>query len=435
MVVSSESVVVITIDTPSSGNSSLIAINVGSQLPLKLTPSNFPFWRSQLTSLLIGYDLQGYIDDTTICLSRTISPSTSFASSSSADVSNPIFWRWLKQDKLILHAILVSVSEPVISFIATSTTAHDAWSKLQRLYTNRSRTHVIQIKVRVSLGLRVSPRHQAPWEIHTLNHYPNKSLPQQITHQVEDENASTFTCEICIEPITTAARKFNNGGACAHPFCSDCIAQYVRVTVYDNGVAEIRCPGLDCRLLLDPLACRRILSAELFVKWCDLLCERVILGLEKCYCPYADCSALIIDECGGGGGGGRGKRWECPGCRKAFCFRCKARWHAGYRCREIGDVRDANDVVFGELMERKKWVRCPVCGRCVERRSGCFQIRCRCGTDFCYKCGEKISRSGCGCTTVTAGCRLVSFGISFIFIFFLFYLSFVYCYHKIQSKD
>ncbi|XP_057958711.1 uncharacterized protein LOC131151488 [Malania oleifera] len=117
MVFSSEFVVVTTLDTLGSGNSSLISINASSQLSLKLTPSNFPSWRAQLTSLLISYDLQGYLDSTIVCLPRTLSPSTSSTNSSSTSVSNPAFWHWLRQDKLILHAILASISEPVMLLI------------------------------------------------------------------------------------------------------------------------------------------------------------------------------------------------------------------------------------------------------------------------------------------------------------------------------
>ena len=40
--------------------------------------------------------------------------------------------------------------------IAGSTTSHDAWSKLQRLYVNRSRTRVMQLKENLTLIQRES---------------------------------------------------------------------------------------------------------------------------------------------------------------------------------------------------------------------------------------------------------------------------------------
>ncbi|KAF5454099.1 hypothetical protein F2P56_023787 [Juglans regia] len=152
MATSSESVIVNNSEPIGNGDTHLVAINAGSQFPLKLTPSNFPSWRAQLMSLLIGYDLQGYLDGTIICPSSTLPTSTS----SSAVVPNPAYWHWFRQDKLLLHAILASVSEPVMPLIASSSTAHDAWSKLQRLYANRSRTRVMQLKEELTLIQRES---------------------------------------------------------------------------------------------------------------------------------------------------------------------------------------------------------------------------------------------------------------------------------------
>ncbi|XP_073260714.1 uncharacterized protein [Populus alba] len=134
-----------------NNETTLVAFNAGSQLPLKLTFTNFPLWRAQLTSLLMGYDLQGYIDGTTICPSSTLPLNISPDGSTSVNAPNPAFLCWLRQDKLILHAILASVSESVMPLIAASSTAHDAWSKLQRLYANRSRSCVMQLKENLTL--------------------------------------------------------------------------------------------------------------------------------------------------------------------------------------------------------------------------------------------------------------------------------------------
>ncbi|KAG6784130.1 hypothetical protein POTOM_009815 [Populus tomentosa] len=74
---------------------------------------------------------KGYIDDTTISPSSTFPPNISSNGPASTNAPNPAFWHWLRQDKLILHAIHASVSESVVPLIAASSTAHDAWSKLE----------------------------------------------------------------------------------------------------------------------------------------------------------------------------------------------------------------------------------------------------------------------------------------------------------------
>jgi hypothetical protein len=57
---------------------------------------------------------------------------------------------------LLLYAIFAFVSEPVMPLIATSTTARDAWIKIQRLYANRSRMRVMQLKEELTLIQRGS---------------------------------------------------------------------------------------------------------------------------------------------------------------------------------------------------------------------------------------------------------------------------------------
>ncbi|KAK6279504.1 hypothetical protein POUND7_019771 [Theobroma cacao] len=204
------------------------------------------------------------------------------------------------------------------------------------------------------------------------------------------EPDSDFTCEICIE-IVSANNKFKNRSMCKHDFCSDCIAKYIEAKVLEYNIANISCPALDCEFSLDPISCRPVISNHLFNKWCDLLCSATVLEYysdRSVYCPYRDCSALIVNECND-----KVDRSTCPNCKKKFCFRCKSPWHAGYGCREKRMFRDKNDVLAGQLIEKMKWTRCPKCRNAVERKGGCMLIDCRCGNLFCHACGKEINRS------------------------------------------
>ncbi|KAI8883511.1 hypothetical protein K501DRAFT_184309, partial [Backusella circina FSU 941] len=45
--------------------------------------------------------------------------------------------------------------------------------------------------------------------------------------------------------------------------------------------------------------------------------------------------------------------------------------------------------------EKENWSRCPTCKHMVEKNNGCNHITCRCGTQFCYRCGSLYSFNRC----------------------------------------
>ncbi|KAH0685869.1 hypothetical protein KY284_016422 [Solanum tuberosum] len=51
-----------------------------------------------------------------------------------------------RQYKLNLHAILASVSEAIVPFIASSKTSHHAWIIFQKTYANKSRSRIMSLK-------------------------------------------------------------------------------------------------------------------------------------------------------------------------------------------------------------------------------------------------------------------------------------------------
>ncbi|KAJ0092321.1 hypothetical protein Patl1_26638 [Pistacia atlantica] len=132
----------------------------------------------------------------------------------------------------------------------------------------------------------------------------------------EEVNATTgsFICEICVESVSVSEnKKFKTKNHCVHHFCVNCIAKYIETKITEN-IVKIKCPGLD---------------------W-----------FERSYCPNRNCRELVVNEC-------------------------------GYGCEEGRNMRDRNDILFGQLVEKKAWIRCPGCGHCIEHRDGCFVITCR----------------------------------------------------------
>ncbi|XP_059643990.1 E3 ubiquitin-protein ligase RSL1-like [Cornus florida] len=256
-----------------------------------------------------------------------------------------------------------------------------------------------------------------------------KNQRNQERHPEEEESkeddTSTFTCEICIEPmLSSSTKKFKNNKKCVHPFCTDCMMKYIQVKVEEDSVANVPCPALNCEQLLDPLSCRAVVPAKLFDKWCDVLCESAVLELERCYCPNPNCSALVVNECGG-----NVKKSVCHNCKRPFCFHCKLPWHSGYPCEESGEIRNRNDVEFGILVERRNWMRCPRCLHCIERVIGCRSVTCRCGANFCYVCGSEIKNLRCNCNRKCCACCLMFF---FIVLFILITVILIMIFKKLN---
>ncbi|XP_059635958.1 probable E3 ubiquitin-protein ligase ARI3 [Cornus florida] len=186
---------------------------------------------------------------------------------------------------------------------------------------------------------------------------------------------STFMCEICVEP-----KSFNESFrimGCSHSYCSDCMIKYVASKLQEN-ITLIGCPVSGCEGLLEPEHCRPILPPEVFDRWGSALCEAVILGSEKFYCPFKDCSALLIDD---PENGEVIIQSECPYCHRLFCAQCKVAWHLGIECADFQKLnkneREREDIMLMQLAKNKKWIRCPKCRFYVERSEGCLFMLCR----------------------------------------------------------
>jgi hypothetical protein len=117
----------------------LITINTSAQAPLKLTSNNYISWKLQFQTLFIGYDLLGYIDGSKPCPPATILTDQS-------NIPNPAYHIWIRQDHLILNALIGSLSPTLIPFVARSTTSQEAWTILANTYAKPSRGRIKQVK-------------------------------------------------------------------------------------------------------------------------------------------------------------------------------------------------------------------------------------------------------------------------------------------------
>ncbi|RZB50953.1 putative E3 ubiquitin-protein ligase ARI9 [Glycine soja] len=199
----------------------------------------------------------------------------------------------------------------------------------------------------------------------------------------KSDQPSQFLCGICFDdkPLSDMFKD----GKCNHPFCTHCISKHV-VTQIHQSILKVICPDPNCYVEFKPEYLRTILPCDVIDRWECLRRESLILGSEKTYCPFKDCSVLLVNQ-----GGEVATSAECPSCHRRFCAHCKAPWHGRKKCKEFQRVKKNEkklDKKFFNLAKEKNWKKCPHCTMFVQRCGGCDHIACRCGCNFCYICGK-----------------------------------------------
>ncbi|CAK8538290.1 unnamed protein product [Lathyrus sativus] len=145
----------------------------------------------------------------------------------------------------------------------------------------------------------------------------------------ESSNSSNipFVCEICTETKTMKEAFYISG--CSHAYCSDCVANYIGSKLEDN-VINISCPVPECKGSLEAQFCQNILPVGVSEKWSKALCEALNNVSQKFYCPFPDCSAILIND-----ETKAVRNSECPNCNRMLCAQCKVPWHDGIKCSKF----------------------------------------------------------------------------------------------------
>ncbi|XP_026437673.1 probable E3 ubiquitin-protein ligase RNF144A-A [Papaver somniferum] len=190
-----------------------------------------------------------------------------------------------------------------------------------------------------------------------------------------------FTCNICFTELPLE-RKFKG---CRHPYCTNCVAKYIEAQVIYRNISKITCPEFNCNVMLEASSYQSVLPKSVFEKWCRALCESAVflnaskggVAYGRSYCPYRNCSELVLNECVGYSSSSKITESNCPSCKKPFCFHCMVPWKENHQCnsnREIViDIDSKDDSLFMKIVKKKRWRRCPSCKHYVERNEGCVK--------------------------------------------------------------
>lgn len=184
-----------------------------------------------------------------------------------------------------------------------------------------------------------------------------------------------LTCSSCTDAVS------NEGAArapCGHIYCQSCIRQMFEVSLNNEALFPPRC----CRGEIPLDAVSHVLTKAIADAY---QLKKVEYSTEnRTYCCVPTCSAFIPPEVIT-----HGFRATCLNCGWPTCAKCKQSYHFNTDC----PVNVATQQVMN-IAAREGWRTCGRCNMLLERVDGCIHMTCRCGYQFCIRCGDKWP---CGC--------------------------------------
>ena len=231
-----------------------------------------------------------------------------------------------------------------------------------------------------------------------INNIDDYQLAQQLAEeekimfqkqQEEDSLKQVKKCEICLEDFSLldCTNYFLNCNCILHNKCFD---DMVKAAV-ENNTLPIKCPN--CKVQIHPNFIEdsiRNANPQLLPKYDKFSMNNFLQNNSDEYssCPTPGCEYMFFFNPGD-------FNYVCPMCTKHYCLNCKDEWHVGMTCQEYKDSRDVNklDDQFFKFVKGAKFKMCPKCKYWVEKNQGCNHMKCRCGADFCYLCGQLMDMS------------------------------------------
>ena len=178
-----------------------------------------------------------------------------------------------------------------------------------------------------------------------------KQIPSQSTDSLE-------VCHICFSTMKNPVLL-----GCSHKYCSSCITNWVSSQLND-GKYNVPCMHPNCHKIIQP---SNVLSHTVSQKLNDRMFKYAVLSMSD-HIRCKDCNQTI--------GFGSNKWFACIPC-----------YHQCSNCQQNNELNKQNEDL--SRLFKKKCRKCPWCKIWIDKYEGCDYMMCRCGGNFCWKCGRK----------------------------------------------
>ena len=146
-----------------------------------------------------------------------------------------------------------------------------------------------------------------------------------------------------------------------------------------------RNPFQCCQQVISPDSLSEVLSQPFRAQYSLWLMERTTPN--PVYCSNRNCGVFLPRSQASGR-----DEIQCLECGVSTCQHCQNAFHPQRECAADVDTQRAR-----ALAASQGWKACPSCKNVVEKSSGCLHMTCRCGTEFCYRCGQRYGNCNGTC--------------------------------------
>ena len=212
-------------------------------------------------------------------------------------------------------------------------------------------------------------------------------------------NMELEECTVCLEEVYI--HRFLSMGDCQHRFCQQCVRGSLESASLNGEFLNTSCLWQGCGVEVSEETMRSVLPFDQFVRFKQFrILARLRLEPHCRWCPAENCVSGVV----GDPNHPEFPKLCCPDCQTDFCFLCSSFYHPEESCEEARQRLDRASERERERMESEEGVMrqwlinnralpCPKCQALIQKNEGCNHIKCPCGGEFCWICGETVNQN------------------------------------------
>ena len=189
---------------------------------------------------------------------------------------------------------------------------------------------------------------------------------------IDDNKNDNVDCEVCYDELNNEEKK-ENSIPCGHLFCTHCWFNYLKTSIIEAKVENIKCMDHECNEKHLTGNNDLIDKYNKFKKRAEIINDK-----NKKQCPHPNCESFLQKS-------EESKYVKCENGHK-YCYECLKAPHGDKSC----DYKIEKQ--FAKWTKGKRVKRCPRCKMYTEKNEGCNHMTCvSCKYQWCWLCEGKYA--------------------------------------------